>query len=170
MAAPGCCMESEVTTYMYIHTAPWSSHCSANQPTGEKPPPRPAPPPYLHISLSLSLLFLHPSLSLSPCSKHRSVGLINGRCQKRCQSILCLFGFIWTSGVVRGDGGGVKGGGERTTMRRGGSDREREGERKETDRGEGRRRIMGAAQLSSAQRPASPGGPAGPIGPSLALY
>ncbi|KAK5874552.1 hypothetical protein PBY51_019488 [Eleginops maclovinus] len=43
---------------------------------------------------------LHLPLSLFPRSKQRLVDLINGRCQKRCQSILCLFGFIWTSGVL----------------------------------------------------------------------
>lgn len=36
------------------------------------------------------------------------MGLINGRCQKCCQSILCLFGFIWTSGEVEGGEGGER--------------------------------------------------------------
>lgn len=54
---------------------------------------------------------LHPR-SLVLGSKHRSVGLINGRCQKHCQSILCLFGFIWTSVEVGGGGGGEAEGGK----------------------------------------------------------
>ncbi len=107
--------------------------------------------PHLHISLSLLLSYI--PLSLSFCSKHRSVGLINGRCQKCCQSILCLFGLNWNGRMRRGDGG-MKGGGERRLERREGcmgegSDRERrEMERKESDGGRRDRGLW--VQLSSA--------------------
>ena len=92
-----------------------AQRCHIAQPTSRLVRSPPLTSTSLSLSLSLSLLFL-PSLSLSVSLLTRniaSVGLINGWCQKRCQSILCLFGFIWTSGVVvRGDGG-MKGGGER---------------------------------------------------------
>lgn len=140
MAAPGWWMESEVTALQRAHLSvviPATPHCSANQPTGENNPP---------TSTSVSLSLIPP---LSP-SKHRSVRLINGRCQKRCQSILCLFGFIWTRGVVWGGNGGMKGGGgwrsEKATW--GEVVTEREGERRESVEKEEEDYGCSSAQLS----------------------
>lgn len=112
-------------------------------------PPIPASS-YLHISLSFI-----PPLSLPVLVLHCLVELINGRCQKCCQSILCLFGFIWTSGEVWGGDEGMKVGGERGLGREKATwwevVTERGAQKRKWWRYK-RRRIMGAAQLSSAAR------------------
>lgn len=111
-------------------------------------------PSYLHICLALTLRQFP--------SPRCSVGLINGWCQKHCQSILCLFGFIWTSGVVRGgDEGDERDGGVRGVSKKGGfwevvttgeSEKEEEQRKRSGSWGDRRRRIMGAVQQHSLSR------------------